>query len=161
MLSAASRRGSSRLARLPSAATRFISRPTAFTLEYLSSSFTFFRRAKADCAQVFEAAKDRNLRSFVFFGKSDLAEVAILSALENGISVVAIVDKDCEQDMFAGTPVVHVVDDLPSEFDAVVITDVRNSHELFDEAVQLFGPERVFAPALLGLIALKHRESRQ
>jgi hypothetical protein len=91
-----------------------------------------------------------------------LAEIAVLSALESGISVVvAIVDKDCERGLFAGTQVVRVVGDLSSEFDAVVITDVRNSHALFDEAVALFGSQRVFVPALRGLSGLKHREGRR
>jgi DNA-binding MarR family transcriptional regulator len=127
------------------------------TVEYLSSSFSFFRKAKADYAQLFDVAKSRNLRNFVFLGKSDLAEIAVLSALESGISVVAIVDRNCEQSSFAGVRVVRAFDELRAKFDAVAITDVRNSNELFDEAEQLLGGQRVFAPALLALNMLKSR----
>src|SRR3954471_9953845 len=62
------------------------------TVEYLSSSFSFFRQAKADCTLVFETAKARNFRNLVLFGESDLAEIAILSAVESGVSILAVVD---------------------------------------------------------------------
>src|ERR1700722_5023329 len=64
------------------------------TVEYLTSSFSFFRKAKADCLQVFEDAKERNFQNLVLFGKSDLAEIAILSAVESGVSILAVVDQD-------------------------------------------------------------------
>ncbi len=50
------------------------------TVDYLSSSFSFFRRAKADCADVFAAAKERGFKRAVLAGKSDLAEIAVLCA---------------------------------------------------------------------------------
>jgi DNA-binding MarR family transcriptional regulator len=43
------------------------------TVEYLSYSFSFFRQAKADCARVFELAKEQKFQNLVFCGKSDLA----------------------------------------------------------------------------------------
>src|SRR5258705_13633410 len=49
------------------------------TVEYLSSSFSFFRQAKADCTRVFELAREQNFRNLVLCGKSDLADIAILS----------------------------------------------------------------------------------
>src|SRR5205085_5937856 len=77
------------------------------TVEYLSSSFSFFRQAKADCTQAFILAKERNLRTLVLAGKSDLAEIAILSAVDTGVSIVAIVDPRADETRFAGKPVVR------------------------------------------------------
>src|SRR4029079_13129242 len=45
------------------------------TVEYLSSSFSFFRQARADCMQVFATAKSRGYENLVLCGRSDLAEV--------------------------------------------------------------------------------------
>jgi DNA-binding MarR family transcriptional regulator len=120
------------------------------TVEYLSSSFSFFRRAKADCAEIFALAQARNLSKLVLLGKSDLAEVAILSAVESGVSIVAVVDPDKSASLFAGKRVVAGFDDLSSPVDAVIVTDLRVSYA---EALKLFGPHRVFAPRLLGLNA--------
>src|SRR5688572_13223113 len=62
------------------------------TVEYLSYSFSFFRRARADCAAAFARAQARNWRRVVLAGASDLAEIATICALESGIQVAAVVD---------------------------------------------------------------------
>ena len=121
------------------------------TVEYLSSSFSFFRQAKAECVQVFAIAKARNFQNLVLCGRSDLAEVAILSAIESGVSILAVIDRDAAPSPFAGKDVLPNYESLPVPFDAVIVTDVRNPRELFDEAVGLFGVNRVLAPRLLGL----------
>lgn len=121
------------------------------TVEYLSSSFSFFRQAKAECIEVFATAKARNFQNLILCGRSDLAEVAILSALESGVSILAVIDRDVASSPFAGKDVVSAYDSLSTPFDAVVVTDVRNPRELYDEAVRLFGVDRVLAPKLLGL----------
>lgn len=121
------------------------------TVEYLSSSFSFFRLARAECVQVFATAKARNFQNLVLRGRSDLAEVAILSAIESGVSVLAVIDGDAAPSPFAGKEVLPAYESLSVPFDAVIITDVRNPRELYDEAVRLFGADRVLAPKLLGL----------
>src|SRR3974390_2495491 len=40
------------------------------TVQYLSVSFSFFRKAKSDCARVFEEAAARDLNRVVLAGKS-------------------------------------------------------------------------------------------
>src|SRR3954471_20477176 len=68
------------------------SEKSRLTVEYLSTSFSFFRRAKSDCMRLFEAAKAQGFRRIVLSGASDLAEIAVLCAVESGIAVVALVD---------------------------------------------------------------------
>jgi DNA-binding MarR family transcriptional regulator len=121
------------------------------TVEYLSYSFSFFREAKADCARAFALAKERNLQTLVLSGKSDLAEIAILSSVDSGVSITAIVDRNAEVTSFAGKPVVDSYDRLSSPFDAVMITDVAGARLAFDEAIERYGVDRVLAPRLLGL----------
>jgi DNA-binding MarR family transcriptional regulator len=124
------------------------------TVQYISESFSFFRQARADCAQTFALAKERNFHSLVLTGKSDLAEIAILSAVDAGVSVVAIVDENAAVRMFVGRPVVSHYDELAAPFDAIMITDVMDAKRAFDEAVKFHGPQRVLAPKLLGLPSL-------
>lgn len=121
------------------------------TVEYLSTSFSFFRQAKADCVKVLEVAKARNFQNLVLSGKSDLAEIAIFSAIESGVSIVAVVDKEAGSVPFVGKDVVAAYDKVVTAFDAVIVTDVINSKPAFDEAVKLFGAQRVLVPSLLGL----------
>src|SRR5215469_4986836 len=76
------------------------------TVEYLSKSFSFFRQARADCTQTFALAKERNFQILVLSGKSDLAEIAILSAVDCGIVIAAIVDPDANAHQFVGKQLV-------------------------------------------------------
>jgi DNA-binding MarR family transcriptional regulator len=121
------------------------------TVQYLSHSFSFFRLAKADCASAFEQAKASGFNRLVLAGKSDLAEVAILCAVEAGVLIVAVVDPDREDARFVGVEVCKTLGEVKTAFDAVVVTDVTRAKATFDAAVELCGADRVLAPALLGL----------
>jgi DNA-binding MarR family transcriptional regulator len=121
------------------------------TVEYLSESFSFFRLAKADCAHVFDAAKACGFSRLVLAGKSDLAEVAILCAVDAAAKIVAIVDSRSDETKFLGIDVVKSYADVKEKFDAVIVTDVTQANLSFNRAVESCGSECVLAPALLGL----------
>jgi len=121
------------------------------TVQYLSDSFSFFRLAKSDCTHVFQEASARGLHRLVLAGKSDLAEIAILCAVEAQITIVAVVDPRSDDTQFVGVKVVKSYADVKDEFDAVIVTDVARAKPSFDAAVEACGAERVLAPALLGL----------
>jgi DNA-binding MarR family transcriptional regulator len=121
------------------------------TVQYLSDSFSFFRRAKSDCAGVFELAKARGFNRLVLAGQSDLAEIAILCAVEAGVTIIAVVDPDSENARFVGVDVCRAFADVNAPFDAVIVTDVTRARASFDSAAAVVGAERVLAPALLAL----------
>lgn len=121
------------------------------TVEYLSYSFSFFRRARADCAEVLGSAKARGWTRVVIAGVSDLAEITQICALETGIRIVAAVDRDASARTFVGLPVLASFDDLAASVDGAVVTDMRNAPATFAAAAECFGADRVLAPKLLGL----------
>jgi DNA-binding MarR family transcriptional regulator len=121
------------------------------TVEYLSSSFSFFRRAREDCSSVLKAARARGWNRVALIGVSDLAEIATICALEQGITIVAVVDATARMDRFVGSPVVPAIEAVPGDFDALVITDLQAAHETAKAALNAVEAERVFVPALLGL----------
>jgi DNA-binding MarR family transcriptional regulator len=121
------------------------------TVQYLSDSFSFFRLAKDHCARVYQAAKASGFEGVVLAGKSDLAEIAILCAVEAGVTIVAIVDPRSDDTRFVGVDVVKSYADVTTRFDAVVVTDVTRARQSYDAAVEACGADRVLAPALLDL----------
>lgn len=121
------------------------------TVQYLSASFSFFRVAKGDCTRVFEQAKADGFSRLVLAGKSDLAEIAILCAVEAGVTIVALVDPRSEDIRFFGVDVCRHYADVKAQFDAVVVTDVARANASFDMAVESCGGDRVLVPSLLGL----------
>ena len=74
------------------------------TVEYLSHSFGFFRQAKTDCSALFRLAKARGVTTVVLVGQSDLAEIAALCALEQGIKIIGVVQEQPVNDRFIGLP---------------------------------------------------------
>lgn len=123
------------------------------TVEYLTSSLSLFRRARADCGELFAVARSRGMSRMVVAGISDLAEIARICALDSGIEIVAVLDPNADAAKYLGLPVVRSLRDVPGVFDAVVVTELRLARETYDAVVGEIGAERVLAPKLLGLRA--------
>ena len=119
------------------------------TVEYLSSSFSFFRRAREDCSSVLKAAHICGWNRIVLFGVSDLAEIATICALEQGIAIVAVVDAKATADRFVGARVVASIDAVPGGFDALVVTDLKATRETVRAVSERIGADRLLLPALL------------
>lgn len=127
------------------------------TVQYLSDSFSFFRKAKSDCTRALEEAAARGLKRLVLAGKSDLAEIAILCAVEARATVVAIVDVSAGG-RFVGVEVFASYADVTGGFDAIIVTDVARTQAAYEQAVEASGNDRVLVPALLGLRPKKGAE---
>ena len=121
------------------------------TVEYLTSSFSFFRRAREDCSSVLQTAHARGWNRVALIGVSDLAEIAMLCALEQGITIVAVVDANCESTPFVGTSVVKSIAAVPGGYDALVVTDLQATRESVQSMVNQLDSDRVLVPALLGI----------
>jgi hypothetical protein len=120
------------------------------TIDYLSYSLSVFRRARSDYANVMNAARTGGFIRIVLAGVSDLAEIAVICAISEGIQIVGIVDPHSTQSRFVGFPVLATFDLVRKEFDAVVMTDFKATRELYRSAVERFGMDRVLVPSFLG-----------
>jgi DNA-binding MarR family transcriptional regulator len=119
------------------------------TVEYLSVSFDFFRRAKAECGVLFSAARERGFSRIALAGISDVAEIAMICALDSGVTVVAIVDDRGTLTKFVGVPVASSFQAIAGTCDAVLITDLQRNAELSEQANNVFGRDHVFTPNLI------------
>jgi anti-sigma-K factor RskA len=84
-------------------------------------------------------------------GMSDLAEIATICALEQGVSIAAVIDPKTNSDRFVGTPIVASIDAVPGGFDALVVTDLGATRETVKAVRGTLEAERVLIPALLRL----------
>jgi DNA-binding MarR family transcriptional regulator len=119
------------------------------TVEYLSYSFSFFRQAKTDCSELFSSAGPRGLNRVLLLGRSDLAEIAALCAMEQGVHVVGLVDNAPAAERFVGAPVFKDIDSVDVAYDAVLVTDFKAARATSEAAIKRLGPERVLVPELL------------
>ncbi len=120
------------------------------TSEYLSSSFTFFRRARGQCGDTLEYCAARDWKRIALAGCGELAEIATLCATEHRIGLVAMINPEAKSKEFAGLPVCGNLKKLP-ELDAVIVTDLRAPQAVFDKLVQVVPADRVLTPPLLGI----------
>lgn len=119
------------------------------TVEYLSVSFSFFRRAKAECRVVFSTAAERGFHSVALAGISDLAEIAMICALDTGVKITAVVDGNSTLSHFFGVRVVPSFAAVVDGCDAVLITDLQRVTELSEQMGALFSSERILIPNLI------------
>jgi DNA-binding MarR family transcriptional regulator len=118
---------------------------TRLTATYLSTSFSFFRKAREQCSELFQAAAKRGHRRLVLLGDGDLAEIANLVSRDNAIEIAGVVP--------AAASAGALRDAISSlgRVDGVVITALIDPRAAFDIAVAVLGAECVYAPALLRL----------
>ena len=127
------------------------SEKSRLTIEYLSSSFSLFRKAKEEYGEIFDRAHALGFDRIVLAGKSDLCEIAILCALDSPVSIVAVVDPEETASLFVGVKVVPSYAEVAEPFEVVVVTHLTRAKSAFEQAIDAFGRDRVLAPDLLGL----------
>ena len=150
------RKGYIKVGQIPSNRYSYYLTPTGFaeksrlTAEYLSSSFNFFRRAKAQCLESIRYARARDWNRLCLVGVSDLAEVYALCSLDHQIELVGIFDPTSNRDRFAGLPVAKQLSGITA-FDALVITDTQSPQGTFDRLCDDCPSDRILTLPVLGI----------
>lgn len=114
------------------------------TARYLANSFSFFRRARAQCAELFAVAAARGQRRLVLLGDGDLAEIARLVAREHRVEIVDVLAQPAASGIGLGLDRARI-----GAADAVMITALSDASAAYEAALAAFGAERVHVPALL------------
>lgn len=128
------------------------SEKSRLTARYLKRSFEFYRDARGQLETLFERCDTEGWRRAGLSGAGELAEVAILCAMRQGIEIVGIIDRGPGETRFMGIAVVAVAGDLGA-VDALVITDLGRPQAAYESALAVLPAERVLAPKLLKVSA--------
>lgn len=112
------------------------------TATYLSDSFSLFRQARIQCADLFKLAAGRGQRRLALLGHGDLAEIASLVARDHPVEIIGVIAGGgeaarLEAELAAARP------------DAVVITALTDPRGALESALRVFGAEQVYVPAIL------------
>jgi DNA-binding MarR family transcriptional regulator len=118
------------------------------TAKYLSYSFDFIRKARAEYADIVRACEERRWRTVLLCGRGELAEVAILSAEGTDVTIAGIVDPASERNRLGRFRVVKNLTDIAG-VDAAIVTDQETPQATFDRLIQQISEERVLTPPLL------------
>jgi DNA-binding MarR family transcriptional regulator len=120
------------------------------TGQYLSASFNFFRRARDQMSGLIVDCGNKGMRRIALAGVSDLAEIAILCAQEQGVELIGIVDPDYRGTQFFGLNVRKTLGEF-GRVDAIIVTHLAAPGDVYKSLVSEAGADRVLAPRLLRL----------
>jgi len=130
--------------------------PTGFveksrlTASYLSRSLDFYREAGGSCARLLDQCVESRWQRLLLCGVSDLAEIAMLRAMERDIAVVGIYDPASEHDRFLGKTVWRALDQAEPH-DARMLTAIAEPRSLRDEIRAAPGAVALLVPSVLRL----------
>ena len=95
---------------------------TRLTYKYIQYSYEFYRKARGKLRKLFKDLVAQGVKDVVFYGVSDIAEIAYISLQEADIKMIAIVDEKKAGKIFLGN-VVKSPEVLESIlFDRILIT---------------------------------------
>ena len=97
----------------------------------LAYSLTFFRDAKAQCQMLLDLAVEKGWGNLTLLGEGDLADICMLVSKGMPISLGALSQIESK------------------DYDAVLITDIKNPQKAYEQAKKFFPEEKILTPDLL------------
>jgi len=113
------------------------------TASYLSHSFSFFHRARAECDELYRVAAAHGQHRLALVGGGDLADIASLVAREHTVEIAGIVAWHGETNALAAA-----IASL-GPVDGMIVTSLLGSQAAYDAACEVFDEKRVHIPRLL------------
>ncbi len=127
------------------------SEKTRLTANYFYASFNFYRRARNQCDDLLRDAADNGWRRIAVAGSGDLAEIALLCALQHEVEVAGVVDPAARANRFRHVPLARDLASL-GPVDAVLVCDLSDPQGTYDDLARQRDPARVMAPNLLKVV---------
>ena len=122
------KKGYFKIATVPKNRVKYILTPkgalekTRLTYQYLQYSFGFYRTARRNLREYFMNLVEKGVKRVVFYGVSDVAEIAYITLQETSIKMIAIVDEKAKGKVFLGN-IVKSPDILESlSYDKILVT---------------------------------------
>lgn len=123
---------------------------SALTASFLSQSLLLFRLARTQYQEIFQACAEQGRERIMFYGMSDLTDVAQLLAKDHPLTLAGIIDPQADDGEINGTTI-FPSPPAPLEADALIITCLKDPQGAFERAAELIAPDRVYTPKLLNI----------
>jgi DNA-binding MarR family transcriptional regulator len=125
------------------------SEKSRLTAGYLKRSFDFYRHARSECDNALANCAAHEWRQVLLVGTGDLAEIALLCALQHGVNIVGVFDTLSSGDTFLHVPLAQNLNKFGS-VDAALITDVSKPQRAYLSLGDVVPGDRILIPPLLG-----------
>ena len=119
------------------------------TAEFLTSSFTFFRKSRDQIEEILDHCNKKNWKRILLFGNSELAEITSLYSKNYEIQIIQVYDtsnlRDSQQDNFPPA----------SDLDAIILTDLTSPQKSYEQLVTVYKSKPILVPKLLKVKGVK------
>jgi len=102
------------------------------TYKYIQFSFDFYKKTRKELQNLLNDLMDQGVEQIVFWGASDLAEIAYISLQETTISLVAVVDDEKIGDNFLGFGIKNSKMLNSISFDRILITSTDSQDKAME-----------------------------
>ena len=132
---------------IPKNRARYILTPKGFaektrlTYEFIQKSFSFYKRVRGELKRLLNALESEGVQTVVFYGASDLAEIAYVSLEETSLKLAAIVDDFKSGETFLGLTVMHPSILKQLECDKIIVTSIRSKEDIYENLADLNIPK--------------------
>ena len=110
---------------------------TRLTYEYIQHSYRFYKDARQKLHDLFVELEKGRQTHIIFYGASDLAEIAYISLQETSIELVAIVDDVKQGKKFMGYTIEDPSQLESKRFDKIMITAVNSRHLVIEKLCKI------------------------
>ena len=110
---------------------------TRLTYDYIKYSFDFYKIARQKLRKLINEFVKQGGQRLIFWGVSDLAEIAYISLQEFPVQLVGIVDGKCTESEMFGVPVIAKEKLSSMHFDMILITNILSIEETINEIQSL------------------------
>ncbi|MGD8764644.1 MAG: winged helix-turn-helix transcriptional regulator [Desulfobacteraceae bacterium] len=111
---------------------------TRLTYDYIQLSYEFYKDARQKLQKIFIALQNQGVRQIIFYGATDLAEIAYVSLQETDIELIAVVDDLKVGKTILGFKIQEPIILSSLSFDRILITAV-NSREIISKKLSTRG----------------------
>lgn len=114
---------------------------TRLTYEFIQYSYHFYKTALGKLKTLFKALENSGVKRVVFYGASDLAEIAYLTLKETSLELVGIVDDMKSGERLLGFTIMHPSSLTEPEYDMIIVTSINAKDGIHENLVELSIPE--------------------
>ncbi|MBF0284561.1 MAG: winged helix-turn-helix transcriptional regulator [Magnetococcales bacterium] len=147
-------KGLIKVSQIPAKRYAYYLTPTGFleksrlVASYLSHSFQFFWDARGQCRDLLERSAAAGRRRVLFYGLSELVEIAALAAQEAGVELCGVVAPDSTETVSGALAVFPSLESAPPH-DAILITGYRQGQAIYETLAPRVGEDRLLLLPLL------------
>jgi len=136
------RKGYVKVTTIPRKRVKYILTPKGFaeksrlTYEFIQYSLHFYKKALSEFQDLVDELETMGVRKVVFYGATDLAEIASISLKASDIELIDVVDDLKVGEDFLGYVIKPITELSKLEFDRLIVTTIDSKESIFTKLLR-------------------------